>query len=97
MDIENVLFYRTIGRNFLPNTTEEIALIKKASVNESSTGLCFRNCELTEYTDGGLNEHITKKTILLMKMGDGAAVKVQIEKKWLEAWMGYNINVDILE
>lgn len=97
MKIENVLFYRIIGRSFLPNTKEEIALIEKADVSESSTGLCFRNCKLTEYTSGGLDVHITKKTTLLMKMGDGAAVEVKIEKKWLEPWMGYNINIDIIE
>ncbi|MGG4434463.1 hypothetical protein AAXE64_07875 [Priestia megaterium] len=97
MNITNVQFYRIVSRNFLPNIKEDVALIKKAVVVESNTGLCFRNCELEEYTKGGLEEYINKKTPLLMKMEDGAAVTVKIEKKWLEAWMGYNINVDIIE
>ena len=97
MDIENVLFYRTIGRNFLPNTTEEVALIEKASVSESANGLCFRNCKLKEYTNGGLNKYIDKQEALFMKMEGGKPVTVKIIKKWQEAWMGYNIDVEIIE
>ncbi|MFK7678683.1 hypothetical protein ACI3ER_11635 [Bacillus sp. Wb] len=97
MDIADVLFYKTVNRNFFPNTKEEIALIADANVVESGTGLCFRDCDLIEYTKGGLEEYINKQTPLLMKINDGAAVSVIIKKKWLEAWMGYNIDVDIIE
>ncbi|WP_425203734.1 hypothetical protein [Priestia megaterium] len=96
MDIADVLFYKTVNRNFFPNTKEEIALIKEAVVVESNTGLCFRNCDLEEYTKEGLEEYINKQTPLLMKINDGAAVSVIIKKKWLEAWMGYNIDVEII-
>ncbi|MGG0308294.1 hypothetical protein ABEY43_07230 [Priestia megaterium] len=98
MEIENVLFYRTIGeKKFLPNTTEEIALIKEAVVSESSNGLCFRNCKLTEYQDKGLDYYASSQKPLFMKMEGEKTVTVKIIKKWQEAWMGFNIDVDIIE
>lgn len=104
MDIENVLFYRKVGdKKFLPNTntTEDIALIEKASVSESPNGLCFRNCKLTEYLNEyqskGLDYYINTGKTMLMKMEGEKAVTVRILKKWQEAWMGYNIDVEILE
>jgi hypothetical protein len=32
-----------------------------------------------------------------MKINNGTAVSVIVKKKWLEAWMGYNIDVEIIQ
>lgn len=102
MDIANVLFYRKVGdKKFLPNTTEKIAFIEDASVTESNNGLCFRNCKLTEYSKEqqtkGLDYYISTQKPILMKMEGEQTVSVKVIKKWQEAWMGVNIDVEILD